>query len=76
MENVQATTGAKAGAKTVTKRRVKLISTDDTYTHIQRGTCGTVDLIDAMGTLHVSWDDGHRLGLIPVMMSGRRYRHE
>lgn len=55
MENVQATTGAKAGAKTVTKRRVKLISTDDTYTHIQRGTCGTVDLIDAMGTLHVSW---------------------
>lgn len=36
----------------------------DPYTTLKRGTRGTVDLVDDAGTIHVRWDDGHRLGLV------------
>ena len=29
------------------------------------GTRGIVTLVDGFGTVHVAWDDGSRLGLIP-----------
>ena len=29
------------------------------------GMEGVIDHIDSMGTLHVTWDDGRRLGVIP-----------
>jgi len=29
------------------------------------GQLGTVDFIDDAGTLHVKWDDGRTLGLVP-----------
>lgn len=45
--------------------RVALISTSDPYTRLRPGICGTVELIDSTGTVHVHWDDGSRLGLIP-----------
>jgi hypothetical protein len=41
-----------------------LIRTTDPWTRLKPGTEGTVTLIDAMGTVHVSWDDGSRLGLV------------
>ena len=32
---------------------------------IPPGTRGTVRIVDDMGTVHVDWDNGRRLGLIP-----------
>ena len=45
--------------------RVELVSTDDEYTRRRPGDLGTVAYIDSMGTLHVQWDDGGVLGLVP-----------
>lgn len=45
--------------------RVRLISCPDPYTSIAPGTEGTVDFVDALGTVHITWDDGHSLGLVP-----------
>lgn len=46
-------------------RRVRLISCDDPHTRLQPGTMGRVTFVDGLGTVHVAWDDGSRLGLIP-----------
>ena len=45
--------------------RVRLISTSDRYTKLLHGDRGTVRLIDSMGTVHVDWDSGSKLGLVP-----------
>jgi urease beta subunit len=45
--------------------RVQLISTTDPYTRLEPGVRGTVRLVDAVGTVHVDWDNGSRLGLVP-----------
>lgn len=45
--------------------RVKLVFTADEYTRLKPGSTGTVHFIDALGTLHVDWDDGRALGLVP-----------
>jgi len=45
--------------------RVKLIFMDDPYTSLKEGTEGTIDYIDDMGQIHVNWDNGSRLALIP-----------
>lgn len=45
--------------------RVKLVFTSDQYCNLPTGTEGTVILVDDMGTVHVKWDNGTRLGLIP-----------
>lgn len=44
--------------------RVEVISMDDPRP-IQGGTKGTVDVVDDMGTVHCTFDNGRRLGLIP-----------
>lgn len=44
------------------KDRVELVYTSDPYTRLRPGTCGTIDDI---GTVHVMWDDGSSLGMIP-----------
>lgn len=44
--------------------RVRLISMYDPYSTLSEGATGTVDCIDAIGTIHVRWDCGSRLGLI------------
>jgi hypothetical protein len=46
-------------------RRVRLIRCDDPHTLLQPGTRGRVTFVDGLGTIHVAWDDGSRLGLIP-----------
>lgn len=46
-------------------KRVRLLRTSDPYTTLTRGDMGTVDFIDDMGTVHVKWDNGSSLGLIP-----------
>lgn len=46
-------------------RRVRLESCSDPYTKLPKGLLGTVTLVDGSGTLHMAWDNGSRLGLIP-----------
>lgn len=44
--------------------RVECICMDDVQA-VPAGTQGTVYHIDSMGTIHVRWDNGSGLGLIP-----------
>ena len=37
--------------------RVELIYLDDPYQKIPKGTLGTVQCVDDIGTIHVSWTD-------------------
>lgn len=46
--------------------RVELIHMDDPYnTKLRPGCKGTVCYVDGIGTIHVQWDCGSSLGLIP-----------
>lgn len=45
--------------------RIKLIYTDDPYTRLNTGALGTVLKIDDLNQIHVLWDEGVRLALIP-----------
>lgn len=45
--------------------RVELVSTTDAYTDLRPGERGTVVSVDDVGTLHVAWDNGSALGLVP-----------
>lgn len=45
--------------------RVELISMDDPYTRLVPGDRGTVDMVDDIGTVHIKWDQGSYLGLVP-----------
>jgi len=46
-------------------RRVRLISCSDPYTRLAPGSEGTINFVDDMGTVHVHWDSGSTLGLVP-----------
>ena len=45
--------------------RIELISITDPYTELKPGDRGTIDFVDDMGTIHVNWDKGSHLGLVP-----------
>jgi hypothetical protein len=45
--------------------RVRLVVCYDPYTKLTPGELGTVRLIDGMGTIHVDWDGGSKLGICP-----------
>ncbi len=45
--------------------RIKLVYCSDPYTQLVSGDKGTVTDIDDAGTVHVEWDSGSRLGLVP-----------
>jgi hypothetical protein len=49
----------------VVGKRVRFAHSGDPYTRLTPGTLGTVRLVDSAGTLHVKWDDGTSLGMIP-----------
>jgi Domain of unknown function (DUF4314) len=49
----------------VTGDRVQLVSTTDEYTKLTPGDLGTVSFVDGLGTIHVNWDSGSRLGMVP-----------
>ncbi len=51
-------------AKYTAGTRVELISMDDPYSKLKTGDQGTVDFVDDIGTVHVSWDCGSSLGLV------------
>jgi hypothetical protein len=46
-------------------KRIELLSTSDPYTKLKPGDRGTVQFIDDIGTVHVAWDNGSTLGLVP-----------
>lgn len=45
--------------------RIELVSMGDDPNPIQSGAKGTVSHVDDIGTVHVEWDNGRVLGLIP-----------
>ena len=44
--------------------RVMLIRMSDPYTNLRSGDCGTVTMVDDIGTIHVNWDCGSSLGVV------------
>lgn len=46
-------------------QRVRLEYTDDPHTNLKPGDEGTVQLVDGAHTVHIKWDSGSNLGLIP-----------
>lgn len=47
--------------------RVRLINTEDEYTTLTRGDCGTVTCIDDINQIHVLWDNNLVFALIPEL---------
>lgn len=45
--------------------RIRFISSTDPYTTLSEGDEGTVEFVDSLGTVHVQWDNGSTLGMIP-----------
>lgn len=45
--------------------RIELVSMEDPYRSFPAGTKGTVALVDDMGTIHMKWENGSTLGIIP-----------
>jgi hypothetical protein len=45
--------------------RVRLLSLSDDWSDLKPGALGTVIHIDDLGTVHVDWDSGSSLGLVP-----------
>ena len=52
--------------------RIRLNSMDDPYAPIAPGTEGEVDFVDDIGQLHMKWDNGRTLALVPGEDSFRR----
>lgn len=50
--------------ETLTGKRVKCVHMNDEYP-VESGEEGTVSCVDDMGTVHVEWDNGRRIGLVP-----------
>ena len=46
-------------------KRIELMTTSEPYTNLRPGDRGTVDFVGDMGTIHVNWDNGSTLGLVP-----------
>ncbi len=45
--------------------RLMLLSMSDPCRPIESGTRGTVRVVDDMGTIHMNWDNGRSLGIVP-----------
>ena len=52
--------------------RVELIKMDDNIHPIAPGTKGTVDFVDDTGQIHVIWDNGAGLALVPEVVKFKR----
>ena len=51
--------------------RLQLISMEDPYAPVESGTRGTVKLVDDIGQIHMHWDNGRTLALVPGQDSFR-----
>lgn len=45
--------------------RIRLINMNDPWHPVEPGTEGTVKLVDDIGQLHMKWDNGRTLALVP-----------
>ena len=45
--------------------RIRLNSMEDPYAPIVPGTEGVVDFVDDIGTIHMKWNNGRSLGIVP-----------
>ena len=45
--------------------RIRLVRCTNPWTKLRVGALGTVSAIDDAGTVHVRWDNGSTLGLVP-----------
>ena len=52
--------------------RLMLLRMDDPYTHIPPGTRGTVRVVDDQAQIHMKWDSGSALAIIPGEDSFRK----
>lgn len=51
--------------KYISGTRIRLSKTMDDERPIETGEFGEVDFVDDVGTVHIDWDNGRTLGLIP-----------
>ena len=52
-------------ATTPRKHRIRLNEMRSDPYPIEPGSLGTVRFVDSLGTVHVDWDDGRSLGVVP-----------
>ncbi|MGM9669488.1 MAG: DUF4314 domain-containing protein [Faecousia sp.] len=52
--------------------RLELVSMSDPYAPVPSGTRGSVVHVDSIGTIHMQWDNGQGLGLVPGEDSFRK----
>lgn len=45
--------------------RIQLLTMEDPYAPVESGTRGTVELVDDIGQIHMKWDNGRTLALVP-----------
>lgn len=45
--------------------RIRLLNMDDPFAPVRPGTCGRVECVDDAGQLHMKWDNGRSLAVIP-----------
>ena len=56
--------------------RLMLLCMNDPHHPVESGTRGTVEHVDDMGTIHMRWDNGRGLGLVPGEDEFRRLTQE
>ena len=56
--------------------RVELIRMDDPYSPVPAGTRGTVDFLDDLGQIHMKWDNGRTLAIVPQRDRFRKITEE
>lgn len=59
-----------------TGTRIELEEMIDIYSPVKSGTRGTVRFVDSMGQIHMQWDNGRTLALIPGTDSFRKLTDE
>lgn len=51
--------------RTLAGKRIELIRMEDPYTNLKEGDKGTIQFTDDIGQIHVKWDNGSTLAVVP-----------
>ena len=52
--------------------RLMLLNMEDPWSPVPSGTRGTVDVVDDIGQIHMKWDNGRTIALVPGEDSFRK----